>query len=156
MSNGRVPSRSNAIENDKYKCSDEVIFIAAMLSVGNSIFYRPKGEQVDADHARMSFHTGNVGDHIALMNAYNSWRETNYSTQWCSENYIQVRSMRRARDIRDQLEHLLERVEIKLTGCPNDLEAIKKAITSGFFSHSARLQNYGSYRRSSIYIQARA
>ncbi|MBA0701143.1 hypothetical protein Goari_022256 [Gossypium aridum] len=134
------------VASDKYKCSDEVISIAAMLSVGNSIFYRPKGEQVHADHARMSFHTGNVGDHIALMNVYNSWRETNYSTQWCYENYVQVRSMRRARDIRDQLEGLLERVEIELTGCPYDLQAIKKAITSGFFSHSARLQNYGSYR----------
>ncbi|MBA0744098.1 hypothetical protein Gogos_006735 [Gossypium gossypioides] len=134
------------VASDKYKCSDEVISIAAMLSVGNSIFYRPKDKQVHADNARMNFHTGNVGDHIALMKVYNSWRETNFSTQWCYENYIQVRSMKRARDIRDQLEGLLERVEIELTSCPNDLEAIKKAITSGFFPHSARLQKNGSYR----------
>ncbi|KAK8604564.1 hypothetical protein V6N13_099500 [Hibiscus sabdariffa] len=141
------PMLSKAIvASDKYKCSDEVISIAAMLSIGNSIFYRPKDKQVHADNARMNFHTGNVGDHIALMKVYNSWRETNYSTQWCYENYIQVRSMKRARDIRDQLEGLLERVEIELTSCPNDLEAIKKAITSGFFPHSARLQKNGSYR----------
>ncbi|KAL5098831.1 hypothetical protein RYX36_003158 [Vicia faba] len=38
-----------------------------MLSVGNSIFYRPKDKQVHADNARMNFHTGNVGDHIALL-----------------------------------------------------------------------------------------
>ncbi|KAL4384317.1 hypothetical protein GQ457_15G006130 [Hibiscus cannabinus] len=134
------------VASDKYKCSDEVISIAAMLSVGNSIFYRPKDKQVHADNARMNFHTGNVGDHIALMKVYSSWRETNYSTQWCYENYIQVRSMKRARDIRDQLEGLLERVEIEVTSSPNDLEAIKKAITSGFFPHSARLQKNGSYR----------
>ncbi|KAK8511722.1 hypothetical protein V6N13_029316 [Hibiscus sabdariffa] len=141
------PMLSKAIvASDKYKCSDEVISIAAMLSIGNSIFYRPKDKQVHADNARMNFHTGNVGDHIALMKVYNSWRETNYSTQWCYENYIQVRSMKRARDIRDQLEGLLERVEIELTSCPNDLEAIKKTITSGFFPHSARLQKNGSYR----------
>ncbi|OMO84112.1 hypothetical protein COLO4_22215 [Corchorus olitorius] len=134
------------VASDKYKCSDEVISIAAMLSVGNSIFYRPKDKQVHADNARMNFHTGNVGDHIALMKVYNSWRETNYSTQWCYENYIQVRSMKRARDIRDQLEGLLERVEIELTSSESDLEAIKKAITSGFFPHSAKLQKNGSYR----------
>ncbi|KAK8360686.1 hypothetical protein V6Z12_A04G180300 [Gossypium hirsutum] len=99
------------VASDKYKCSDEVISIAAMLSVGNSIFYSPNGEQVHADHARMSFHTGNVGDHIALMN---------------------VRSMRRARDIRDQLERLLERVEIELTGCPNDLQAIRRPLHLDF------------------------
>ena len=40
--------------------------------------------------------------------------------------------MKRARDIRDQLEGLLERVEIELTSNSNDLEGIKKAITSGY------------------------
>ncbi|XP_015869881.3 pre-mRNA-splicing factor ATP-dependent RNA helicase DEAH1 isoform X1 [Ziziphus jujuba] len=134
------------VASDKYKCSDEIISIAAMLSVGNSIFYRPKDKQVHADNARMNFHTGNVGDHIALLKVYNSWKETNYSTQWCYENYIQVRSMKRARDIRDQLEGLLERVEIELSSNENDLEAIKKTITSGFFHHSARLQKNGAYR----------
>ena len=39
--------------------------------------------------------------------------------------------MKRARDIRDQLEGLLERVEIEVTSSLNDLEAIKKAITAG-------------------------
>ena len=39
--------------------------------------------------------------------------------------------MKRARDIRDQLEGLLERVEIELTSNTNDLEAIKKSITAG-------------------------
>ncbi|KAL3513087.1 hypothetical protein ACH5RR_025804 [Cinchona calisaya] len=134
------------VASDNYKCSDEIISIAAMLSIGNSIFYRPKDKQVHADNARLNFHMGNVGDHIALLKVYSSWKETNFSTQWCYENYIQVRSMKRARDIRDQLEGLLERVEIELTSNTNDLEAIKKAITSGFFPHSARLQKNGSYR----------
>ncbi|XP_061343288.1 pre-mRNA-splicing factor ATP-dependent RNA helicase DEAH1-like [Gastrolobium bilobum] len=134
------------VASEKYNCSEEIISIAAMLSVGNSIFYRPKDKQVHADNARMNFHTGNVGDHIALLNVYNSWKETNYSTQWCYENYIQVRSMKRARDIRDQLAGLLERVGIKLSSNSNDLDAIKKSITSGFFPHTARLQKNGLYR----------
>ncbi|XP_029129068.1 pre-mRNA-splicing factor ATP-dependent RNA helicase DEAH1 isoform X2 [Cajanus cajan] len=134
------------VASEKYKCSDDIISIAAMLSVENSIFYRPKDKQVHADNARMNFHTGNVGDHIALLKVYDSWKETNFSTQWCYENYIQVRSMKRARDIRDQLAGLLERVEIELTSNANDLDAIKKTITSGFFPHTARLQKYGSYQ----------
>ncbi|KAL5981951.1 Pre-mRNA-splicing factor ATP-dependent RNA helicase DEAH1 [Asimina triloba] len=113
------------VASEKYKCAEEIISIAAMLSVGNSIFYRPKDKQVHADNARMNFHTGNVGDHIALLN---------------------VRSMKRGRDVRDQLEGLLERVEIELSSSPSDLDSIKKAITSGFFPHSARLQKNGSYR----------
>lgn len=39
--------------------------------------------------------------------------------------------MKRARDIRDQLEGLLERVEIEVCSNASDLDAIKKAITSG-------------------------
>ncbi|KAI9079448.1 hypothetical protein K1719_038530 [Acacia pycnantha] len=134
------------VASDKYKCSEEIISIAAMLSIGNSVFYRPKDKKVHADNARMNFHTGNVGDHIALLKVYNSWKETNYSTQWCHENYIQVRSMKQARDIRDQLAGLLERVEIEMTTNEGDLDALKKSITSGFFPHSARLQKNGSYR----------
>ncbi|KAI7754434.1 hypothetical protein M8C21_019224, partial [Ambrosia artemisiifolia] len=134
------------VASDKYRCSDEIISIAAMLSTGSSIFYRPKDKQEHADNARMNFHIGNVGDHIALLKVYSSWKETNFSTQWCYENYIQVRSMKRARDIRDQLKGLLEGVEIELKSNPDNLEAIKKAIASGYFPHSAKLQMYGSYR----------
>nr|CAB3480716.1 unnamed protein product [Digitaria exilis] len=59
---------------------------------------------------------------------------------------ILVRSMKRARDIRDQLEGLMERVEIEICSNASDLDAIKKAITSGFFHHSARLQRDGTYK----------
>ena len=38
-----------------------------------------------------------------------------------------------------------ERVGIELTSNANDLESIKKAITSGFFPDSVRLQTNGSY-----------
>lgn len=134
------------VASEKYKCSEEIITVAAMLSIGNSIFYRPKDKQVHADTARMRFHEGNVGDHIALLKIYNDWKSCDYGSMWCFENYVQVRSMKRARDIRDQLEGLLERVEIEVTSSLNDLEAIKKAITAGFFPHTARLQKNGSYR----------
>lgn len=39
--------------------------------------------------------------------------------------------MKRARDIRDQLEGLLERVEIEPSSNMNDLDSIRKAITAG-------------------------
>lgn len=72
--------------------------------------------------------------------------ETEFSTQWCYENYVQFKSLKRARDIHNQLVELLKRVEIELTSNPNDQDAIKKSIASGFFPHSARLQKDGSYK----------
>ncbi|PRW59127.1 pre-mRNA-splicing factor ATP-dependent RNA helicase DHX16 isoform A [Chlorella sorokiniana] len=132
------------IQSQKYGVSEEVATIAAMVSIGGAVFYRPKDKAVHADNAHKAFHRGNVGDHIALMNVFNGWAETNFASQWCFENF--VRSMKRARDIRDQLLGLMDRCEIELVSNPQDVEAIRKAITSGFFYHTASLQKNGSYR----------
>lgn len=48
--------------------------------------------------------------------------------------------MKRARDIRDQLVGLMERVEIEMVSDPGNMDNIKKAITAGFFYHASRLQ----------------
>jgi hypothetical protein len=56
--------------------------------------------QVHADNAHKNFSRGNVGDHMALMAVYNGWAESGFGSQFCYENYVQLRSMKRARDIR--------------------------------------------------------
>jgi pre-mRNA-splicing factor ATP-dependent RNA helicase DHX16 len=53
--------------------------------------------------------------------------------------------MKRARDIREQLESLCDRVEIEKHSS-QDNEQIAKAITSGFFYHTSKLQRNGAYR----------
>ena len=84
---------------------------------------------------------------MTLLNIYNQWAETDYSTQWCFENYIQYRSMKRARDVRDQLEGLLERVEIDhVSNDPSDLTPIRKAVTAGYFYHTSKLSKGGNYK----------
>ena len=130
---------------EKYECSNEIVTICSMLSVNNAIFYRPKDKAIHADNARVNFFRPN-GDHITLLNVYNQWEESAFSVQWCFENFIQHRSMTRARDIRDQLVNLLERVDIPLTSNSNDTIAIRKAVTAGFFYHTSKLQKNGSYK----------
>ena len=132
------------LASEKYKCSEEIITITAMLSVNNSIFYRPKDKILLADTARQNFFSP-FGDHLTLLNVYNQWLETNYSTQWCFENFIQHRSMKRARDVRDQLVALVERVEIPLVST-DDSVAIRKSITAGFFYHTSKLSKTGAYK----------
>ena len=53
--------------------------------------------------------------------------------------------MKRARDVRDQLVALVERVEIPLVST-DDTVAIRKAITAGFFYHTSKLSKTGSYK----------
>lgn len=52
--------------------------------------------------------------------------ESGYSTQWCYENFIQFRSMRRARDVRDQLEGLMDRIEVEVVSSQGDNLPIRK------------------------------
>lgn len=146
------------IASEKYKCVNEVLSSVAMLSLGASVFYRPKEKAVHADTARLNFARGGGGDHIALLRCYRDWAATDYSQAWCFENYVQLRSMKRARDIREQLEGLCERVEIDLTlSCGDeDFDPVLKAITSGFFYNVAKLGRTGEYQtvkqRKSVYI----
>lgn len=142
----------DALPVSRYKCSNEVLTIAAMLSVNNSIFYRPKDKVVHADNARMNFVVPG-GDHLVLLNVYNQvgrrwdgtwrrlgagphvcvlqWVESGYSTQWCYENFIQFRSMRRARDVRDQLEGLMDRIEVEVVSSQGDNVSIRKVSERG-------------------------
>lgn len=130
------------LASEHYKCSEEVLTIAAMLSVNNTIFYRPKDKVVHADNARMNFVVPG-GDHMVLLNVYTQWVESGYSTQWCFENFIQFRSMKRARDVRDQLEGLMDRIEVELCSSDSDSVPIRKAVTAGYFYHTARLSKGG-------------
>lgn len=76
------------LASERYRCSEEVATIAAMLSVNGAIFYRPKDKIVYADAARKKFHVPS-GDHLTLLNVYNEWEKYEFNTQWCYENFIQ-------------------------------------------------------------------
>lgn len=117
--------------------------MVSMLCQGNSVFYRPKEKGLHADNAKSSFAKAG-GDQLALVNVYDQWASCNYSYQWCFENYIQHKSMKRARDIRDQLLRLCERVEIDVTDpslSTDSPDQMVKCLLSGFFYNTARLSN---------------
>lgn len=141
----------SVIVSEKYKCVSEVLSTVSMLSLGGSVFYRPKEKALHADTARLNFARGGGGDHIALLRCYQDWAESGYNIQWCYENYVQVRSMKQARDVREQLEGLCERVEIdhsiSSSSSGNEgIERILKAITAGFFYNTAKLGKRGEYQ----------
>jgi pre-mRNA-splicing factor ATP-dependent RNA helicase DHX16 len=134
------------IASERYGCSMEILTIVSMMSVGTSIFYRPKDRAVHADNAKLNFARGGGGDHLTLMRCYNEWENSGFSTQWCYENYLQVRNLNKARDVREQLEGLCERVEVEKLSNPHDCDAICKAIASGYFYNVAKLAQNGEYR----------
>ncbi|KAI5860111.1 P-loop containing nucleoside triphosphate hydrolase protein [Durotheca rogersii] len=113
---------------DKYKCVEEA----------SALFFRPKDKKIHADSARNRFTVKEGGDHLTLLNIWNQWVESDFSPIWARENFLQQRSLTRARD----------RVEVAPSTCgAANTEPIKKALTAGFFPNAARLQRGGdSYR----------
>ncbi|KZT08748.1 P-loop containing nucleoside triphosphate hydrolase protein [Laetiporus sulphureus 93-53] len=125
-------------------CSEEILSIVAMLSV-QSVFYRPKEKQGQADSKKAKFHQPE-GDHLTLLTVYNGWKASNFSNPWCYENFIQARSMRRAQDVRKQLLGIMDRYKHDIISAGRDYNRVRKAICSGFFRNAAKKDPQEGYK----------
>ncbi|OLL24695.1 Pre-mRNA-splicing factor ATP-dependent RNA helicase prp22 [Neolecta irregularis DAH-3] len=125
-------------------CSDEILTIVAMLTVP-TVFYRPKEKQQLADNKKQKFHDP-TGDHLTLLNVYNSWRSAGYSNPWCFENFIQARSMKRAQDVRKQLVGIMDRYRHSIISCGRDYNQVRKTLCCGFFRHAAKKDPQEGYK----------
>ncbi|KAB5554422.1 P-loop containing nucleoside triphosphate hydrolase protein [Coniochaeta sp. 2T2.1] len=126
-------------------CVEEMLTIVSILGEVSTLFFRPKDKKVHADSARARFTVKDGGDHITLLNIYNQWVDSDYSPIWSKENFLQQRSLTRARDIRDQLAKLCERVLEGSSTCGgvSNMIPVQRAITAAFFLNAARLQRNG-------------
>ncbi|KAI9858012.1 MAG: DEAH-box ATP-dependent RNA helicase prp22 [Vezdaea acicularis] len=125
-------------------CSDELLSIVAMLSV-QTVFYRPKEKQQQADQKKSKFHDPH-GDHLTLLNVYNGWKNNKFSNPWCFENFIQARSMRRAQDVRQQLVNIMERYKHPIISCGRNTMKVRQALCTGFFRNAARKDPSEGYK----------
>ena len=132
---------------DKLNCVEEVLSIIAMVGEASALFFRPKDKKIHADSARARFTNRDGGDQLTLLNIWNEWLSADYSIVWAKENFLQQRSLTRARDVRDQLARLCDRVEVdpekSCGGAQGNILPVQKALAAGFFANSARLQRGG-------------
>jgi len=139
------------IESPKHKCSNEILSIAAMLSVP-MVFVRPKENAKDADEAKNRFaHLD--GDHLTLLNVFHAYKQHMQDgvdpSSFCYDNYINARSMKSAESVREQLKRSMERLNLQMiTTDFHDKEYypnIRRCLVSGFFMQVAHLEKSGHY-----------
>ncbi|KDR85685.1 hypothetical protein GALMADRAFT_234699 [Galerina marginata CBS 339.88] len=138
------PMAKMLIASVELGCSEEILSVVAMLSV-QSVFYRPKEKQGQADSKKAKFHQPE-GDHLTLLTVYNGWKAANFSNPWCYENFIQARSMRRAQDVRKQLLGIMDRYKHDILSAGRDFNLVRKAICSGFFRNAAKKDPQEGYK----------
>lgn len=120
-------------------CSNEILSITAMLSVPN-VFLRPNAQRQQADTAKAAFAHPD-GDHLTLLNVYHAYKTNCYdkdsASNWCWQNYLSLRALQQADNVRQQLSRTMEKFDLDLVSNQFEgnerryYENISRAITCG-------------------------
>lgn len=76
---------------------------------------------------------------------YQIWKSHNYSAEWCNQHFVHVKSLRKVREVREQLKEIMQTQKIPLISCEQNFDLIRKAICSGYFINSAKIKGIGDY-----------
>lgn len=141
------------IMSEEYGCSEEMVTIVSMLSVPN-VFYRPKERQEESDAAREKFFVPE-SDHLTYLHVYSQWKFNGYSDGWCTRHFLHPKSLRRAKEIRDQLLDIMKMQKMQMVSCGTDWDIIRKCICSGYYHQAAKVKGIGEYinLRTSVTVQ---
>ncbi|KAK9239472.1 P-loop containing nucleoside triphosphate hydrolase protein [Lipomyces kononenkoae] len=141
------------IMSEQYECSEEMLTIVSMLSVPN-VFYRPKERQEESDAAREKFFVPD-SDHLTLLHVYHQWKSNGYSDSWCMRHFLHPKTLRRAREIRQQLLDIVTFQKMSIVSCGTDWDIVRKCVCSGYFHQASKVKGLGEYinLRTSVTVQ---
>lgn len=138
-----------------FQCLSEILTIAAMTSLGGSIWIQHDGDKKRLESSRRKF-AAEEGDHLTLLNVYHAFvSKGRKEAKFCHENLLNYKAMTRAVSIRNQLRRYLERFGINVeeslsaqsgANAINKGEQIRRCLTTGYFAHAARMQADGTFR----------
>ncbi|KAJ4485361.1 pre-mRNA splicing factor [Lentinula aciculospora] len=131
------------IASVEYKCSSEMLTIVSMLSVP-SVFYRPKERMEEADAAREKFNVPE-SDHLTLLNVFNQWKTHYFRDDWAMRHFLHPKLLRKAREVRAQLEDIMNFQKMELVSAGTDFDVIRKSIAAGYFHQAARVKGIGEF-----------
>ncbi|KAG5947336.1 hypothetical protein E4U60_003189 [Claviceps pazoutovae] len=131
------------ITAEEYGCTEEMITIVSMLSVPN-VFYRPKERQDEADAQREKFWV-HESDHLTYLQVYQAWKAHQFSDGWCIKHFLHSKSLRRAKEVREQIVDIVKAQNMAVTSCGMDWDMIRKCICSGYYHQAARYKGSGEY-----------
>ena len=114
--------------------------------------YSGLGEESDA--AREKFFVPE-SDHLTYLHVYSQWKSNGYSDAWCTRHFLHPKSLRRAKEIREQLLDIMKMQKMNMISCGTDWDVIRKCICSGYYHQAAKVKGIGEYvnLRTSVTVQ---
>lgn len=128
-------------------CIEEMVTVLAIFSV-DSLTYVPPTER-DRGNKLLSRFTATEGDQVSALNLFREYRKMKGNAQWCRDHYIDAKTMRTVRQIRNQLKELCTKqgflTSSGISGKLDQYKGLRKSLCSGLFFNSAERQSDGSY-----------
>ncbi|KIK54777.1 hypothetical protein GYMLUDRAFT_87933 [Collybiopsis luxurians FD-317 M1] len=126
------------IVSPEFKVSNEILTITAMLSVP-TIWVRPLHQRAAADQAKTLL-TVPEGDHLTMLNVYNTYLQNKSNHSWAWNNFVSARALAQAENVRAQLLGMMERFKIECISLEDERKrnlGIQQTLVRGFFMQVA-------------------
>ncbi len=66
-------------------------------------------------------------------------------TDWFMRHFLHPKLLRKAREVRSQLEDIMKMQKMAIISGGTDFDVIRKAIASGYFHQAARVKGIGEF-----------
>lgn len=122
-----------------------MLSVVALLS-GENVFVQfnegeKKAESLVAHSKFQSIH----GDHLTLLNVYRGFSNAEREKMWCHERFLNNRNLTYAREVRNQLSEICERLEMPKSTCGDNMDQVRKCLITGLFNNVAEIQRDHQY-----------
>ena len=131
------------LEAKRYDCVEDVATIAAFLSCFRSVWQRPQGMEEAADeHHRRFAHQHS--DALTLLDIWERYEAVEGDGGWCRDNFLSVKVMKEAAQVRAQLIRYLLQLGTKVSRT-NNKPLIRRAVAAGLIYHLLGHKNGHAY-----------
>jgi len=129
----------------KHNCCEEVLTIAAMLSI-DEVFLKPKtkSQYMILEELKRQFIVLE-GDLMTRLNVFHSFILNNCEQSWCENNMINYKKIKQAVKIRRHLRNFMKLLHLPILSCEGKTGLILKSIVCGFFMNVCQLRTDGTY-----------
>lgn len=140
------------LESTRLGCTEDMVVLAAILSVEGGVFFAPVTARDAARAAHRRF-LSRAGDHLTLVNVYRAFAEEQGRAKraaFCKDHFLNMRTLLSAESIVEQISRLMDAADIidwslaypatavMEVDDADSQELLQRCVVAGFFRNAAR------------------
>lgn len=80
--------------------NDFLLFVIILVLSEFFVFFQDREEESDATREKFFVPES---DHLTLLNVFQQWKQNNFGAQWCTDHFIHVKGLKKAREVHAQV-----------------------------------------------------